>query len=137
MILKKEHIPTNDFRHVLVDLCDLDLLCFFTLLNAQKIQVFSVCLARYNTFGVATMRASFEIKLELQHILVLQLHSILHEAQRDGCHASPMHREHSKNLRYQRIGVLLIVRDLAVKNAYHEYGLCFADSLDHEFFVMS
>ena len=86
---------------MLVDFCDLDLFCIFTLLDAQKIQVFSVCLARYNAFGLATVRASFEIKLELQHILVLQLHSVLHEAQRDRGHASPMHREHSEDLRDQ------------------------------------
>ena len=122
---------------MLVDLCDFDLLCIFALLYVQKIQVFSVCLARYHAFGLATVRASFKIKLELQHILVLQLHSVLHETQSDGGHASPTYREHAKDLRYQRIGIHLIVRDVAIKNAYHEYGLCFADGLNHEFLVVS
>ena len=122
---------------MLIDSCNLDLICLATLFNFQEIKVLPICLACHDTLGLPLMCAAFEIKLELKHVFILELYCVLHQAEIDWRHSFSVDSEHPENLGNQRIRIVLHMLDKIVKNSKHQLDLIITDCFDHELFVMS
>ena len=73
---------------MLVNLGYFQMLCDFSVLfESKEVEVLPVSLACDNAFSSSPVRASFEIKLVLEHFFVFELNSIFHKAENDWRHS--------------------------------------------------